>query len=66
MNGLHSDANMPSTHLSLNYHLVFAIKNLEPIINVDWEERLHNYTGGTVREFGGQFSLQPLNNAAKP
>jgi len=44
---------MPSTHLSLSYHLVFATKNREPVIHADWQGRLHEYLGGTVRGLGG-------------
>ena len=44
---------MPSTHLSLNYHLVFATKNREPIIHADWQGRFHDYLGGTVGGLGG-------------
>ena len=44
---------MSSTHLSLSYHLVFATKNREPIVHADWQSRLHEYLGGTVRGLGG-------------
>jgi putative transposase len=44
---------MPSTYLSLNYHLVFSTKNREPTIRNAWRERLHEYLGGTIRGLGG-------------
>lgn len=44
---------MPSTYLSLHYHLVFATKNREPTIGAIWRERLHEYLGGTITGLGG-------------
>jgi putative transposase len=44
---------MPSTYLSLHYHLVFSTKNREPTIRNAWRERLHEYLGGTIRGLGG-------------
>ena len=44
---------MPSTHTGLHYHLIFATKNREPIISEDWQSRLHEYLGGTVRGLEG-------------
>ena len=44
---------MPSTHLSLHYHLVFSTKNRAPVIDKSWRERLHAYLGGSVRKGGG-------------
>ncbi len=44
---------MPSTYLSLHYHLVFGTKNREPFIAPDWRIRLHDYLGGTIRGLGG-------------
>ena len=44
---------MPSTYLSLHYHLVFGTKNREPLIAQGWRTRLHDYLGGTVRGLGG-------------
>tara|TARA_R110002096_G_scaffold168538_9_gene339401 strand:+ start:791 stop:1234 length:444 start_codon:yes stop_codon:yes gene_type:complete len=43
-----------STYLSLHYHLVFSTKNREPMINADWQSRLHEYLGGTVNGLGGK------------
>ena len=44
---------MPSTYLSLHYHLVFSTKNREPMIASEWRGRLHDYLGGTIRGLGG-------------
>ena len=44
---------MPSTHLSLHYHVVFSTKNREPAIATAWRERLHAYLGGLVRNLNG-------------
>jgi hypothetical protein len=32
---------MPSTHLSLHFHIVFSTKNRDPLIAVEWRDRLH-------------------------
>ena len=44
---------MPSTHLSLHYHLVFSTKERRPFIDAEWRGRLHAYLGGAVRTIGG-------------
>ena len=44
---------MPSTHLSLHYHLIFSTKDRVPIIAAEWRERLHAYLGGVVRNVEG-------------
>ncbi len=44
---------MPSTHLSLNYHLIFSTKNREPWIEPRWRDQLHTYMGGTIKGLGG-------------
>ncbi|MES2922301.1 MAG: transposase [Verrucomicrobiota bacterium] len=44
---------MPSTHLSLHYHLVFSTKNRVPCIAEAWRGRLHAYLGGVVRNVEG-------------
>jgi REP element-mobilizing transposase RayT len=44
---------MPSTYLSLHYHLVFSTKNREPTIRDSWRPRLFEYMGGTIRGLGG-------------
>lgn len=44
---------MPSTHLSLHYHIVFGTKNHEPIIQPSWRGKLHVYLGGIIRTANG-------------
>ncbi|MDP3028635.1 MAG: IS200/IS605 family transposase [Deltaproteobacteria bacterium] len=44
---------MPSTYLSLHYHVVFGTKKRIPFIDVAWRSRLHDYLGGTIRGLGG-------------
>ncbi len=44
---------MPSTHLSLHYHLIFSTKERRQLIADDWRGRLHAYLGGAVRGCGG-------------
>ncbi len=44
---------MPSTHLSLHYHIIFSTKNRVPDIHPDWRGRLHAYLGGIVNDLGG-------------
>jgi putative transposase len=40
---------MPSTHLSLHYHLVFSTKSRIPLIDNVWRPDLHAYLSGIVR-----------------
>ena len=44
---------MPSTHLSLHYHLVFSAKERRNLIDFAWRERLHAYLGGVIRSLDG-------------
>jgi len=44
---------MPSTHLSLHYHVVFSTKDRAPLIAATWRERLHGFLGGTIHHLGG-------------
>lgn len=44
---------MPSTHLSLHYHVVFSTKDRLPIINDRWRHRLHAYMGGAIYKAKG-------------
>jgi putative transposase len=44
---------MPSTHLSLHYHIVFGTKNHEPMIQAAWRGKLHAYLGGIIRTADG-------------
>src|SRR5687768_2850846 len=43
---------MPSTHLNLNFHLVFSTKNREGLILPEFEEALHAYLGGCLKILG--------------
>jgi putative transposase len=42
--------NMPSTHLSLHYHLIFSTKDRVAYIHQDWRDRLHSFMGGIVKD----------------
>jgi putative transposase len=44
---------MPSTHLSLHYHLIFSTKDRFPVIAKDWRNQLHAFLGGEVRKIDG-------------
>ena len=41
---------MPSTHLSLHYHVVFSTKNRHSWIEPDWRDDLHRYLGGCITQ----------------
>lgn len=41
---------MPSTHLSLHYHLIFSTKDRVTCIHKDWRDRLHSYMGGILKD----------------
>ena len=43
---------MPSTHISLHYHIVFCTKGRRRIIAEPWREELHAYIGGITRDLG--------------
>jgi putative transposase len=44
---------MKSTFLALHYHVIFSTKNRAPLIDNEWQTRLHEYLGGTVNGLGG-------------
>ena len=44
---------MPSTHLSLHYHLVFSTKGREPWLAPANRARVHEYLGGVMRGLNG-------------
>ena len=44
---------MPSTHLSLHYHLVFSTKNRVQWLAPTARQRVHEYNGGTIRNMNG-------------
>ncbi|QJE99083.1 IS200/IS605 family transposase [Luteolibacter luteus] len=45
---------MPSTYISLYYHLIFSTKLREATILPEWRERLHEYMGGILRGLEGK------------
>ena len=44
---------MSSTYLGLHFHIVFATKDRQPFIGVEWRSRLHEYLGGIIKGLGG-------------
>jgi putative transposase len=44
--------NVPQTHLSLHYHLVFHTKGNARIITPEWRGRLHAFLGGCIKTLG--------------
>jgi putative transposase len=44
---------VPSTHVSLHYHLIFSTKDRRRLITEAWRSRLHAFLGGAVRTCGG-------------
>jgi putative transposase len=44
---------MPSTHLSLHYHIVFSTKDRLPVITREWRKDLHSYLGGIINGLKG-------------
>lgn len=45
---------MPSTFLSLNFHVIFSTRDRLPQIAADWRADLHAYLGGCIQGTGGQ------------
>ena len=41
---------MPSTHVSLHYHIIFCTKGRRRIIAEPWRAELHAYIGGIIRD----------------
>lgn len=44
---------MPSTHLSLHFHIIFSTKDRYPFIVDSWRSRLYEYLGGLIRAANG-------------
>lgn len=44
---------MPSSHLSLHYHLIFSTKHREPLLASAFASRVYDYMGGIVRGLDG-------------
>ena len=50
---LDNSATMPDSYTNLLYHIVFSTKNRRPLITPEYEVRLYDYIGGTIRGMGG-------------
>jgi REP element-mobilizing transposase RayT len=44
---------MSSSHTRLLYHLIFSTKDRRPLITDEYQRRLYEYIGGTIRGQGG-------------
>lgn len=44
---------MPSTHLSLHYHVIFSTKGRIGYMDKEWRGRLHAYIGGIIKDLKG-------------
>jgi putative transposase len=44
---------MGSTFFSLHYHIIFSTKERRPVIQREWQPRLHSYLGGIIRGMNG-------------
>ena len=44
---------MSDSYTNLLYHIVFSTKDRRPLITPDYELRLYDYLGGTIRKLGG-------------
>ena len=44
---------MPDSYTNLLYHIVFSTKERRPLITPEYEVRLYDYIGGTIRKVGG-------------
>ena len=44
---------MPHTYTNLLFHIVFSTKDRIPFIKPEFEGRLYEYMGGTIRALGG-------------
>jgi len=44
---------MSGSYNNLLYHIVFSTKDRRPLIAHEYEFRLHDYIGGTLRRAGG-------------
>jgi len=46
---------MGDSYTNLLYHIIFSTKDRRPLITPDYEVRLYDYIGGTIRDLGGIF-----------
>jgi len=44
---------MSDSYTNLLYHIVFSTKDRRPLITAEYELRLYDYIGGTIRDLGG-------------
>ena len=44
---------MSDSYTNLLYHIVFSTKDRRPLITPEYEARLYDYIGGTIRSLGG-------------
>ena len=44
---------MSDSYTNLLYHIVFSTKDRRPLITPEYEVRLYEYVGGTIRKVGG-------------
>jgi len=44
---------MSQSYTNLLYHLIFSTKDRRPLITLDYQPRLYEYIGGTIRGLGG-------------
>jgi REP element-mobilizing transposase RayT len=44
---------VPDSYTNLLYHIVFSTKDRRPLITPEYELRLYDYIGGTLRQAGG-------------
>ncbi|MDX2029130.1 MAG: IS200/IS605 family transposase [Blastocatellia bacterium] len=44
---------MSSSYLNLLYHIIFSTKDRAPVITTEYQPRLYDYIGGTIRGRGG-------------
>ena len=44
---------MPDSYTNLLYHIVFSTKDRRPLLKPDYQVRLYDYIGGTIRAVGG-------------
>jgi putative transposase len=44
---------MADSYTNLLYHIVFSTKDRRPLITPDYQVRLYDYIGGTIRRVGG-------------
>ena len=56
---------MGDSYINLLYHIVFSTKDRRPLLTAEYELRLYDYIGGTIRDLGG-ISLALNGNRGSP